>query len=229
MAAKNGRRNTSTSMEKSAGGVRTARAEVGVAVREIREGVASKVAAREEELGPVGRELVDAGVPAWTVRAHARLGHIGGFILFLSLMLVGWPVLIVLVTTLLRVIGVNVITRIPASVLGELGVPVELAASTTDRFLFTWVIPVLFFVLVLAGLTCLALRRLAIWAWDWTTRLALGLFAGYGTNVLADRRERRAQKVSGESARSAARARQAREKAKREADRISAVAVDERL
>lgn len=229
MAAKNGRRNTSTSLEKSASGARTARADVGAAVKEIRESVASKVAAREEELGAVGRELVDAGAPAWTVRAHTRLGHIGGFILFLCLMVVGWPVLIVLVTTLLRILGVNVITRIPASVLGELGVPVELAASTTDRFLFTWVIPVLFFVLVLAGLTCLALRRLAIWAWAWSTRLALGLFAGYGTNVLTDRRERRAQKISGESVRSAARAQQARDKAKRETDRTSAAAVDDRL
>lgn len=226
MAAKNGRRNTSTSLEKKASSARAARAELGSAVRDIRQGVASNAAAREEELGPVGRDLVDAGVPAWTVRAHARLGHIGGFILFLSLALVGWLVLIALVTTLVRILGVNVITRIPSAVLGDLGVPVELAASTTDRFLFTWVIPVLFFVLVLAGLTCLALRRLAIWAWIWTQRLALGLFAGYGTNVLEDLRERRAQQISSKSMRSAARTRQGQQTVQREADRTGAPAAD---
>lgn len=213
MAAKNGRRNTGT-LETKSNRARTARAEVGLAMRDIKDSVASSATAREEELGPIGRELVDAGVPAWTVRAHARLGHIGGFIVFLCLMLVGWPVLITLVTTLVRVVGVNVVTRIPSSVLGEVGVPVELAASTTDRFLFQWVIPVLFFVLVLAGLTCLALRRLAIWAWGWTKRLALGLFAGYGTNVWADRHERRAQRISNDSVRSA----RAREKTQPEAD-----------
>ncbi|OUS97226.1 hypothetical protein [Rhodococcus sp. NCIMB 12038] len=212
MAAKNGRRNTSA-LEKNSSRARTARADVSLAMRDIKDSVASTAAARDEELGPVGRELVDAGVPAWTVRAHARLGHIGGFIVFVCLMLVGWPVLITLVTTLVRVLGVNVVTRIPSAVLGEVGVPVELAVSTTDRFLFTWVIPVLFFVLVLAGLTCLALRRLAIWAWVWTNRLALGLFAGYGTGVLADRRERQAQRISNDSVRSA---QWAREKAERE-------------
>lgn len=214
MAAKNGRRSTST-LETNSNKARTARDEVGQAMRGIKDSVASTAAAREEELGPIGRELVEAGVPVWTVRAHARLGHIGGFIVFLCLMLVGWPVLITLVTTLVRVLGVNVVTRIPSAVLGEVGVPVELAASTTDRFLFTWVIPVVFFVLVLAGLTCLALRRLAIWAWMWSKRLALGLFAGYGTNVWADRHERRAQRISSESVRSA---RRARETAGREAD-----------
>lgn len=206
MAAKNTRRNS------AGGAARSARADAGAALREIRQGVAKSAAAREEDLGPAGRELVDAGVPRWTVRAHNRLGHVGGFILFVCLMVVGWPVLVVLVTTLLRTLGVNVITRIPASVLGELGVPVELAASTTDRFLFTWVIPVVFFVLVLAGLTILALRRLTLWAWEWSKRLALGLFAGYGTNLVADRRERQAQKIGGASTKAAARWRQGKAK-----------------
>lgn len=178
--------------------------EARIALREIRESMAANSAARTEQLGDTGRELVKIGVPAWTVRAHNRLGHVGGFILFACLMVVAWPVAVVLVTTLLRTLGVNMITRLPASVLDELGVPVELAASTTDRFLFTWVIPVVFFVLVLAGLTCMALRRLALWGWDWTRRLALGLFAGYGTSILADRRERRAQAISTQSHKAAA-------------------------
>ncbi|PZU04643.1 MAG: hypothetical protein DI630_00575 [Gordonia sp. (in: high G+C Gram-positive bacteria)] len=217
MAAKNTRR-------QSGSAARAARAEAGEALKEIRQSVAANAVARQEDLGPVGRALVDAGAPAWTVRLHNRLGHVGGFIVFLVLMVIGWPVLIVLVTTLLRTVGVNVVTRIPASVLGELDVPVELAASTTDRFLFTWVIPVLFFVLVLAGLTCLALRRLTIWAWDWTRRLALGLFAGYGTNIIADRRDRRARKISGQSTTAAAVARQGKDKTKRESARAKSTA-----
>lgn len=204
MTAKSKRRNASTEAS-------DARAEIGVALGEIRKSVARNAAAREDDLGPVGIELVRAGVPAWTVRTHNRLGHVGGFVLFVCLMVIGWPVLAVLVTTLLRIVGVNMITRLPGSVLSELGVPVELAASTTDRFLFTWVIPVLFFVLVLAGLTCLALRRVVLWAWDWTRRLALGLFYGYGTSVLADRRDRRAQKISSESVEAAARKQRAKD------------------
>ncbi|MET3959837.1 hypothetical protein ABIE52_006772 [Rhodococcus sp. OAS809] len=229
MAAKNGRRKTGTSLEKSTNGASTARDEVSSAVKDIRANLAVKAAERRDELGSTGRDLVDAGVPAWTVRAHAVLGHIGGFVLFASLAAVGWTVLIALVTTLIRILGVNVVTRIPAAVLGELDVPVELAASTTDRFLFTWVIPVVFFVLVLAGLTCMALRRLAIWALTWTKRLALGLFAGYGTNVLVDRRERQAERISSKSVRNAARQEQVRGKASRETDRINAAAADERL
>ncbi|MEW1883114.1 hypothetical protein AB0O58_25860 [Rhodococcus sp. NPDC080181] len=198
MTAKNKRRD-------SGSGASDARAEIGVALGEIRQSVARNAAARQEDLGPLGLAVVDAGAPEWTVRAHNRLGHVGGFILFVCLMVIGWPLLVVLVSTLVRIVGVNVVTRIPASVLGELGVPVELAASTSDRFLFTWVIPVVFFVLVLAGLTCLALRRVVLWSWEWTRRLALGLFAGYGTTVLADRRDRRAQKIDSDSAKAAGR------------------------
>lgn len=206
MATTQGRRKNATSAGKSEDVRRTARDEVNSAVSGIRAELAAKAAQRRDELGPTGRELVDAGVPAWTVRAHAVLGHVGGFVLFAGLASVGWLVLIAVVTTLIQILGVNVVTRIPAAVLGELDVPVELAASTTDRFLFTWVIPVLFFVLVLAGLTCLLLRRVAVWALAWTKRLALGLFAGYGTNVLEDRRERKARSIGSKSIRTPAEA-----------------------
>lgn len=195
MATKSGRRNDAAKTNSTR--AQKARTEIGEAVRDIKQGAAVAAARRQEDLGSVGRGLVDAGVPAWTVRAHNRFGHVGGFVIFACLTLIGWPVSITLVATVVRVLGINIVTRLPAMVLGDLGVPVELAASTTDRFLFTWVMPVLFFVLVLAGLSSVVLWKLAKWAWAWTVRLALGLFAGYGTGVMADRRQRRARSRTG--------------------------------
>lgn len=173
--------------------------EARTALDEIRESIAADKARRREELGETGGQLIARGVPEWTVRVHSRLGHVGGFAVFAALVVVGWPAAIMLVTTLVRIFGVNMVTRLPSTVLGDLNVPVELAASTTDRFLFSWVMPVLFFVLILAGLTLYVVIKLFRWGLIWTKLLALGLFAGYGVGVIADRRIRRAAKISRDS------------------------------
>lgn len=161
---------------------------------------------RLEQVGPTGRALVtERGVPLWCVRLHQRVGHVPGAIVFAVITALAWSLGISLVATLLRIIGVQAVTVFPTWVLEQMNVPVETAVSSTDRFLFTWVMPTLFFVLVAAGLALMAVMGLVRWGRRWTWRLALGLFAGYGTGIGQDRIERAQAGAAARKQREAAR------------------------
>lgn len=164
-------------------------------VRQVLDEAASqsreRAAARLEALGPTGSALVtERGVPLWCVRLHHRVGHLGGSVIFAVTAALAWSLGISFVATLTRIIGVEVVTMFPTWVLEQVNAPVETVVSSTDRFLFTWVMPTLFFVLVAAGLALMAVMGLVRWGRRWSVRLALGLFAGYGTSIRQDRIDR---------------------------------------
>lgn len=160
----------------------------------------ARTAAHDEavraSLGERGRELADEHkVPVWTIRWHNRVGHVGGFLTFLLIVAVALPVVAMVGWSVLVSLGVRLVTELPPAVLGELGQSQALVSSSTDRFVFSWVMPVLFFVLVLAGAMLWLLRWLAIWSARWARRLSLGLFAGYRTGPLTDWRELRLRRA----------------------------------
>lgn len=130
--------------------------------------------------------LVDRGVPAWTIKAHARVGHLGGAALFALIAIVAVPVLVITAWQMLVVFGVRIVNDVPALVLRELDVNATIVSTRTDSFVFSWVMPVLFFVLIFAGLTLWIMRIVARAVGGYGRRLALGLFAGYGTGLRTD-------------------------------------------
>lgn len=182
-----------------------ATAEVGATISEARQVAAAKAKERYDALNDEHRALVEQrGVPLWAVRLHSKIGHVGGLLVFVIGAGVSWAAGITLAITFLQILGVQIITSIPGHVLTQLGVSPTTATGSTDRFIFTWVLPVLFFTLVAAGLTVLGLRSLIRIGIAWTRRLALGLFAGYGYGVITDWRERRADRIAATSVRKAA-------------------------
>lgn len=151
-----------------------------------------------------GRELVSSrGVPIWTVRVHHRIGHLGGFVLWTLIAAVVVPAVVSAVWAVLVMVGVRLVADLAPTVLGEMGASAELVSSRTDSFVFSWVLPVLFFTMVFAGVTLWLIKALALWLIDWGHRLALGLFAGYGMGPVADWRILRARRAA-EAARRAA-------------------------
>lgn len=150
-----------------------------------------------ESLEDEGRLLVDEqGVPQWTVRVHHKIGHLGGFVVWALLAAAVLPAVFSVIWAVLVTIGVTVVAELPATVLGEIGASAELVSSRTDSFLFSWVMPVMFFVLIFAGVTLWVLKALAQWLIDWGRRLALGLFAGYGMGPVADWKILRARRAA---------------------------------
>ena len=163
------------------------------------------------ELDEDSRSLVlTEDVPLWAVRVHARIGHLGGFGLFLALMLAAWSIAGMVAWGLLEVVAGELVTKTPAAVLSSLGVSVEVAVSTTDRFVFTWLVPVLFMVAVLAGVCVKLISAGARWGLGMTLRLAKGLFAGYGTSVFTDVARLRAGRVGRKQRRASKKAARAR-------------------
>lgn len=157
-----------------------------------------------EELEDDGRALVDEhGVPIWCVRVHHRIGHLGGAVVWALLVAAILPAVVAVIWAVLLSLGVTLVAELAPVVLSEMGASAELVSSRTDSFLFSWVMPVLFFVLVLAGVTLWLLKAVAQWLIDWGRRLALGLFAGYGMGPVADWKILRARRAANQATRAA--------------------------
>lgn len=149
-----------------------------------------------ESLEEDGRALVDErGVPVWCVRVHHRIGSIGGFVVWALLAAVVIPAVVSVLWAVLMSVGVHLVSGLAPAVLTEMGGSAELVSSRTDSFLFSWVLPVLFFVLILAGIALWVFRLVAEAMIEWGRRLALGLFAGYGHGPIADWRILRARRA----------------------------------
>ena len=216
------RRTVPRTVATTADKAKSARAELG----ELTEGVRERTAARQADelaaFGERGRELLDQGVPRWCVAVHSRVGHVGGLVVFSVVYGLAWVAGAALTVQLLRLVGVELITRVPTATLSWLGTPSQVVTSSTDRFLFSWVMPVAFFVIVIALCSAWTLRATVRWALRQTRLAARGLFAGYGTGVIEDWRERRLSTGH----RRAARARLREDKARRRARAAAAAAAD---
>jgi len=167
-----------------------------------------------ESVGERGRALVAAGVPLWTVSLHKRIGHVGGFVVFVVLAALGWGLAGLVGWSLLEVFGIRLVSSVPSVVIDDVGLPTQLVTSSTDRFLFSWVMPVLFFVIVLALAAFALLRAAGRWGLRTMRRLALGLFSGYDTGLRADWARLRSTRAEARSARKEARARRSASVAK---------------
>lgn len=189
--------------------------------------------AQPSETAPVDPRIDGNGVfqadnpnhPAWTRWVWSKFGYLGGYLVFLLFILLVWPLGIALAGGVIILVASLVITSVPGMVLSALGVPMAVVVSSTDRFLFSWVIPVLFVTIVLGGGAVLVLKAIAGWAARWTGRIRGGLYAGYGVELpdnLSARRARRKENKAKKKAerKSAEEVKEAR--AQRKADKIDA-------
>lgn len=177
---------------------------------------------------PYTRDKVAA--PAWTISAHDRLGHVGGAALFVALMLLAWPLGLSLLFGFFGMVAVYFVTAIPGLILENLQVNPAVVMNEPDRFVFSWLYPALFGILVAAGLSVMMIKALFVAAVRWSKLLALGLFRGYGRTVRQDRLERKVTADARKAEREAARAERkaaAAERKKLKAEVADAIAAED--
>ena len=128
--------------------------------------------------------------PAWMERFYERYGYLAGMGLWLAGMVVCWPLIIMTIAGAVHVMAVVMVPVIPDMVLdGLVATPTDLLTSS-DKFLFNWVMPTLFMVIV-GGLLVVWLIKLALrWCANYSLRSARGLFSDHGESW-SDNRFRR--------------------------------------
>lgn len=133
-------------------------------------------------------DLID--VPEWTVKTYNKVGAITSTALFLLIMVVMWPAVASLSLAGVAFVGSVIVTIIPNMVLGGLDTSATVLLSTTDRFVFSWLVPVLFVVLVFAACVSFGLITLFKYLGELSNRLYRGLVSGHGEST-ADNAARR--------------------------------------
>ena len=128
--------------------------------------------------------------PAWTAATHRSVGHVGGAVVFAALMMVAWPAFIAALSAVVVMLMVTVGPMVGQAMLDGSGVPHQIMTASSEQFLFGWVLPSIFGLLVAALLTAAVVWSLLTWFWGYSNLLRLGLYAGYGLSVSEDRAER---------------------------------------
>lgn len=128
-----------------------------------------------------------AEYPAWMGRFYERHGYVAGIGLWLVGMVVCWPLIIMTIAGAVHVMAVVMVPVIPDMVLdGLVATPTDLLTSS-DKFLFNWVMPTLFMVIV-GGLLVVWLIKLVLrWCANYSVRSARGLFSGHGESWFDNR------------------------------------------
>lgn len=138
----------------------------------------------------VPHDRLGRSAPAWTIKLHRLIGHIGGGFVFFGFVMVVWPALIAGIAALITMIMALLGPQVSSSMLEGSGVPYEVMVASSEQFLFGWVIPTLFGIIVGAIMVSMVFWALLKWCWGYTNRIRLGLYAGYGTSIAHNRAER---------------------------------------
>lgn len=158
--------------------------------------VLSKPVSRD--FGPLG-ELTTAvdpeRVPQWTRVVNQKVGHVGGMALWAVMMLVAWPLLMMALWGMARAFSTVMVPTFGEDVASAFGNDLRALLGSQDRFMFSWVMPVLFLTMVLA-LLCYGIGKWIVGhGLRLSRRLAEGLFSGYGRSLAEDIRLRKWDKV----------------------------------
>lgn len=184
----------------------------------------------------VGERLVTAKypqrVPEWTRRVHEKTGHLGGMIVWALMNVLAWPLVLALLASLVQIASTQFVPNFGTMVAQAFSNDVGLLLGSQDRFMFSWVMPVLFMTMVLALVSYGVVKWIVGHGLRYSHVVADGLFAGYGRSLVDDLKLRRWDK-SGRKVRAAeVKARRQREKAmkkKRAEDIAAAKKSDDRL
>lgn len=132
--------------------------------------------------------------PAWMGRFYERHGYLAGMGVWLAGMVVCWPLIIMIIAGAVHVLAVVMVPVIPDMVLdGLVATPMDLLTSS-DKFLFNWVMPTLFMVIVGSLLVTWLIKLALRWCADYSVRSARGLFSGHGETWSDNRFRRRLTK-----------------------------------
>ncbi|BAU96148.1 hypothetical protein N24_1886 [Corynebacterium suranareeae] len=118
------------------------------------------------------------GWPTWVDKVWNLTGSLGGWFAFLVFVIAVWPVAILAAGTVVTIIGTWGVSVLPSLVISSIGASAGVIVSTTDGFLFSWVIPVLFLMIVLALVVMKVLNLIFGALWRFTMTLRQGLYAG---------------------------------------------------
>lgn len=147
-----------------------------------------------------GRIVDLDGAPAWTLKFYEKFGIVWSTVLFGLIMFIMWPVVLALVVGLLVALGTQIITAIPGMVASTLGMQLSVLLSSTERFVFSWVMPVVFLVITLGILAGWGAVKLCQRLLDLSSGLARGLMNGHGEtpkeNYQRRKEEKRERKIA---------------------------------
>ncbi|AUI01278.1 hypothetical protein H2C43_07945 [Corynebacterium glutamicum] len=134
------------------------------------------------------------GWPSWVDKVWKLTGSLGGWFAFLVFAIAVWPVAILAAGTVVTIIGTWGVSVLPSLVISSIGASAGVIISTTDGFLFSWVIPVLFLMIVLALVVMKVLNLIFGALWRFTMTLRQGLYAGREKISRDDAKRARAEK-----------------------------------
>lgn len=134
------------------------------------------------------------GWPEWVDKIWNLTGSLGGWFAFLVFVIAVWPVAILAAGTVVTIIGTWGVSVLPSLVISSIGASAGVIVSTTDGFLFSWVIPVLFLMIVLALVVMKVLNLIFGALWRFTMTLRQGLYAGREKISRDDAKRARAEK-----------------------------------
>lgn len=166
------------------------------------------------------RDLHDT--PKWTHEVYEANGYTVGTIVFAIAAAVIWGVGFAAMAGVVVIAGTYFVTMLPGVVLSSLGVDAQVLLATPDRFLFSWVLPVLFITIVFGGACAIGVGKYFSWIHRYTGRLRRGLYAGHGETWNENRKCRKLEREHRKQQKSV-------DKARRQKDRKAVAESEERL
>lgn len=160
-----------------------------------------------------GRATNLAGTSAWSREVYDANGYAVGVIVFALSAAAMWALAIAVAGGLVVIGGTYFVTMLPGIVVSSLSVDPAVLLASSDRFIFSWLLPVAFIAIVFAiaagrGLSA-CFGKLA----KKTATLRRGLYAGHGETWWQNRTRRKAEAGERAEAKRAKKAERARVRA----------------